>query len=282
MGNVRSGPSIAEFLEYYLLVLLEGRPRSKREMIAAIREESAGNRSFRPSGVLRVAAAEVDAVLRRLEHEGLAKAECCGTWRATRAGRRFRRAVEAERRPPQGTKERAAAWLVGLMEPRRRGERILDVGTGQGFLAVQLARPGSVILAIDSHLSEKSEEELRRARARARRRGARLEFREADVRELEPRAQFDFVVSSQAVHCMDDQEACLAAIGRLVKPGGRFLCMDFCVGVEGYLAHGFHSFLALSAEEWGEVLPRCGFLPPEVFRVRDYVVVRAQRPADAR
>ncbi len=58
------------------------------------------------------------------------------------------------------------------------------------------------------------------------------------------------------------------------------MCMDFLVGLDGFLHHGWHSFLAISREEWRQILPRCGFEAPTCRKAGDYLVVRAaKRPA---
>ncbi|MCK4375234.1 MAG: hypothetical protein KAX19_07895, partial [Candidatus Brocadiae bacterium] len=70
---------------------------------------------------------------------------------------------------------------------------------------------------------------------------------------------------------------CLEAIHRLLKPGGTFLCMDFLVGLEGFLHHGWHSILAISREEWRQLLPQCGFDEVSCRKAGDYLVVRARK-----
>ena len=85
------------------------------------------------------------------------------------------------------------------------------------------------------------------------------------------------MVTSQAMHCMKDQGRCLEAVHRLLKPGGAFLCMDFLVGLEGFMHHGWHSFLAISRQEWRQVLPQRGFEEVSCHKVFDYLLVRARK-----
>jgi ubiquinone/menaquinone biosynthesis C-methylase UbiE len=102
----------------------------------------------------------------------------------------------------------------------------------------------------------------------------------ADVKELAGMENaFDYVVASQAVHCMRDQSGCLEAIYHVLKPGGRFISADFLIGLPGFFAHGFHCFLALSKEEWEQNLLECGYANAKTYEVNDYCVVEAQKPA---
>jgi len=76
---------------------------------------------------------------------------------------------------------------------------------------------------------------------------------------------------------MQDQVACLQATHRLLKPAGRFLCIDFLVGLRGFLSHGFHCFLAICREEWVELLLENGFCNVRMYEVDDYLLVEAQK-----
>ena len=77
---------------------------------------------------------------------------------------------------------------------------------------------------------------------------------------------------------MKDQSGCLEAIYRLLKPGGRFISADLLIGLSGFFAHGFHCFLALSKEEWEELLGECGYTSVNIHEVSDFCVVEAQKP----
>ncbi len=277
--RVRSGPSMAEFLHYYLLVLLAKKPQTRQELVKAIKQDSADNRSYRPGGVLWVAAAEMDKSLRVLERDGLVRQASTGRWRITAQGRQRRWQYEQEHAEASASKEQAADKLLTLMGQPQPGNRVLDVGTGQGFLAFKLAEAGFEVLGIDSGSFDYSKDSVRNAAEQARERSATAEFRQADLLELsEPDSSFDYIVSSQAIHCMNDQAACISAMYRLLKPVGQFLCLDFAVGLTGFLAHGFHGFLAISREEWEELLAECGFQDVKFNGVEDYLVVETQKP----
>jgi ubiquinone/menaquinone biosynthesis C-methylase UbiE len=283
MASVRCGPSIREFLEYYVLVLLDGKRRTTRELVGEIESRSAENRPYRSSGALHIGIRQMESVLYRLADQGWVRVRLPGgQWGITGAGRRARREIEQES-PDASDSKQAATWkLIARLKHVPRRSYVLDVGTGEGFLARKLARRGFRVLGIDSGAFDYSKDSIEKARKGVGSDNGRLEFRRADVTELpRPRGGFDYVVSSQAVHCMEDQPKCLEAIYHLLKPGGRFLAVDFLVGREGFFAHGFHCFLAISREEWADLLPAVGFDDIRMHKVKNYLVVEARRPSSA-
>ena len=273
----RQGPSIRQFLRYYVLVLLRKEHLSPEQIIRNIRKESEENRDFRPSGQLLVAPADLDRTMRQLSRQGLIRP--LGTeWRITREG--IRRLAQYRRQQKQQShgKNRAARRLLKLMDPCEPHRRVLDVGTGEGYLAFQVADKGCRVLGIDSGSFDYSKDSICKARDKARTRGGLVEFLRTSVTGPHlAQKRFHYVVASQAIHCMKDQGRCLETIYRLLKPGGVFLCMDFQVGLKGFLQHGWHTFLALSEGEWRALLPKYGFDPPEMHRAGDYLVIKARK-----
>jgi ubiquinone/menaquinone biosynthesis C-methylase UbiE len=260
-----------------VLVLLQDADMSGEQMREAIRERSAENRDFRPSGQLLVEARDMRLVLGQLSRRGLISQGDRG-WRLRAAGQNRLARYEEQRETELNGKQRAARKVVKLMGEPEPGQAALDVGTGEGFLAFKVADRGYRVLGIDTGGFDYSRDSIRSAIEEAKSRGGEVEFREISAAELaETDAGFAYAVTSQAMHCMEDQRQCLDAIHRLLEPGGEFLCMDFLVGVEGFLHHGWHSFLAISREEWEELLPEFGFTPPTCRKAGDYLVVRARR-----
>jgi ubiquinone/menaquinone biosynthesis C-methylase UbiE len=279
MPPTRCGPSIREFLAYYVLVLLAKSRRTTQELVEEIEARSAENQSFRPNGALRVSSREMDGVIDSLADRGCVRLRPPGArWGITNAGRRARREMEQTSASRSDSKQRAASKLIARLKEAPGGSHVLDVGTGEGFLARRLARRGFRVLGIDSGAFDYSKDSIEKAQQSAGSASGRLEFRRADVIALaRPRRGFDYVVASQAVHCMKRQRRCLQAIHRLLKPGGRFLSLDFLVGLEGFLAHEFHCFLAISREEWEQILPAIGFDDVHAQKVRDYLIVDARK-----
>jgi ubiquinone/menaquinone biosynthesis C-methylase UbiE len=279
MSSTRCGPSIREFLQYYVLVLLHAKRRTIRELVEEIEARSGENRPFHSGGVLHIPVGEMERVVYGLADRGWVRLRPRdGQWGVTKEGRRARQQMEEQCRDGEDSKRRGASQLVARLKEAPRGSYVLDVGTGEGFLARRLAKRGFRVLGIDSGTFDYSKHSVEKAQQEASLLSKRLEFRRADVTKLSrPGRGFDYVVSSQAVHCMRGQRKCLQAIHRLLKPGGRFLCLDFLVGLEGFLSHGFHCFLAIPREEWEGILPAIGFNDIHTQKVKDYLVVEARK-----
>jgi len=278
MRRTRSGPSIREFLQYYLLVLLAEKAQTKQELVREIKERSADNRLYRPTGVLWPASSEMDRVLDELVAEELVELPGNGQkWQITAGGKKAIARYEEQKQGSEG-REKGAEKLIELLGAASPDSRVLDVGTGGGFLALKLAKHGFRVLGIDSGSFDYSKDSIREARQQAASQGGDVEFRQADIRRSgEPDNSFDYVVSSQAMHCMENQRECLQAIHRLLKPGGKFLCIDVLVGLRGFLTHGFHGFLAISREEWVELLVEVGFGNIRMYEIDDYLLVESEK-----
>lgn len=132
--------------------------------------------------------------------------------------------------PPEATRLEAdfLEQRLGL----RAGQRILDVACGFGRHAVELAGRGCLMTGLDQ-----SAEMLEAARALAGQSGARVEWRQAEMRELPWQGEFD------AAYCfgnsfgyLDRQgtRAFLAALARALKPGARF-ALDYGTAAESIL-----------------------------------------------
>ena len=105
--------------------------------------------------------------------------------------------------------------------------KVLDVGTGPGALARELARslPGLQVYGIDL-----SEDMIGLARAHARREQLeeRVHFESADVAHLPyPDQSFDVVVSTISMHHWHELEQPLRELYRVLRPGGRVWIYDF-------------------------------------------------------
>ena len=103
------------------------------------------------------------------------------------------------------------APVLALLDPRP-GERILDLGCGDGVLTEKLVAAGASVLGTDIE-----EDMLAAARARG------LEVRKLDGQALDFTAAFDAVFTNAALHWMPDQAAVAAGVFRALKPGGRFV-----------------------------------------------------------
>jgi ubiquinone/menaquinone biosynthesis C-methylase UbiE len=106
------------------------------------------------------------------------------------------------------------------------GKRVLDIGTGSGLLAVELARarPDWLICGIDV-----SEEMLKLARQNTTGAGLpdRIDFHQASAAALPfPDGSFALVTSSASFHLWEDPFKVFKEIARVTAPGGCCLVWD--------------------------------------------------------
>jgi demethylmenaquinone methyltransferase/2-methoxy-6-polyprenyl-1,4-benzoquinol methylase len=109
----------------------------------------------------------------------------------------------------------------------RPGDRVLDVATGTGMVAVALVqRYGCTVVGLDQ-----SAEMLAGARAKLARRpelGERIELVRGEAESL-PYAdgEFDHLTFTYLMRYVDDPGATLSELGRVVKRGGRVASLEF-------------------------------------------------------
>ncbi|MBA3512394.1 class I SAM-dependent methyltransferase [Sphingomonas sp.] len=150
---------------------------------------------------------------------------------------------------------------LDLLDPRP-GERILDVGCGDGALSLKIIDRGAEVVGIDS-----SPELIEAARAA----GVFAEL--IDAADMEFDRSFDAAFSNAALHWMLDKERVAAAIFRALKLGGRFAgemggegnlarlreALDAELVIRGYVPPTEHSNWYPSPEELAAVYEAAGF-----------------------
>ena len=104
-----------------------------------------------------------------------------------------------------------AGGVLALLAPQR-GERILDLGCGDGALTERLQALGASVTGVDS-----SPEMVQAASLRG------LDVHLGNAEHLSFRREFDAVFSNAALHWMRDQDAVLAGVRDALRPGGRFV-----------------------------------------------------------
>ena len=105
-----------------------------------------------------------------------------------------------------------AGGVFELLNPQR-GERILDLGCGDGALTKRLVDSGASVVGVDSSADMIAAAKASRAGCAPGACGESFRFE----------SEFDAVFSNAALHWMHDQDAVLAGVARALKPGGRFV-----------------------------------------------------------
>ncbi|HEX6013681.1 MAG TPA: methyltransferase domain-containing protein [Geminicoccaceae bacterium] len=102
--------------------------------------------------------------------------------------------------------------VLELLAPRA-GERVLDLGCGDGVLTAKLAGLGCAAVGVDA-----GPDMVRAARALG------VDARVMDGHALAFEREFDAVFSNAALHWMKaDPDAVIAGVARALRPGGRFV-----------------------------------------------------------
>jgi SAM-dependent methyltransferase len=101
--------------------------------------------------------------------------------------------------------------VLDLLAPRH-GERILDLGCGDGALTEKIAAAGASVVGADP-----APDFVAAAVARG------LDARLLDAQALPFDAEFDAVFTNAVLHWIPDLDAALRGIRRALRPGGRFV-----------------------------------------------------------
>ncbi len=153
------------------------------------------------------------------------------------------------------------APVIELLAPRE-GERILDLGCGDGALTEKLVQAAVSAVGADA-----SEEMVRAARARG------IDARAVSAYELPFEREFDAVFSNAALHWMLDADRMISRVARSLRPGGRFVaemgghgcCAAIVVAISAVLARRGIDARALNpwyfptADDYRARLERHGF-----------------------
>lgn len=151
--------------------------------------------------------------------------------------------------------------VVELLEPQP-GERILDLGCGDGALTAKLVEMGCSVVGVDS-----SAEQIEAARALG------LDARVMDGHGMTFEGEFDAVFSNAALHWMGHPDEVIAGVRRALRPGGRFVaecgghgCVDTIVKAltealkrRGLWEDGVNPWYFATDEEYRDRLVRQGF-----------------------
>jgi len=143
--------------------------------------------------------------------------------------------------------------LVAAIDARP-GQRVLDVATGTGLVAFALARQrGCEVVGLDQ-----SEEMLARARARLAAEpslAGRVQFVHGEAERLPfADAAFDALTFTYLLRYVDDRDATLRELARVVKPGGRIAMVEFAVPSSPALRAAWRAYTQLALPVLGRLV----------------------------
>ena len=136
--------------------------------------------------------------------------------------------------------------LLRLFDVGVRGQRILDLGTGVGFLAIRFAQSGADVTAIDI-----SQEQIAEATRCAAAFGVGVDFRVGRAEETGmPTRSFDVVTASQWWLYFDKSLA-IPEVLRLLKPGGFLVTTHFAwLPRIDHIAHASEQLVLKHNPQW--------------------------------
>jgi arsenite methyltransferase len=134
------------------------------------------------------------------------------------------RRVEATYTTPDVAEQRRVVRSGLALKP---GERVLDIGSGPGLLACEMAEDVGASGSVDGVDPSESMLAIARRRATALNVQDRVRFAIGDAVSLPfPDATFDAAVTTQVYEYVADVPAALAEAHRVIRPGGRLLVLD--------------------------------------------------------
>jgi arsenite methyltransferase len=172
-----------------------------------------------------------------IQHEYAEVAACPASGFHFHVGRYLAQRLEYPEAQVSALPDAAVESFAGVGNPfalgdLRRGEVVLDLGSGAGFdaiLAAQQVGPTGAVIGIDMTPAM-----LEKARANADALGlSHVEFREGYIEDLPVEDAFvDVVISNGVINLSPDKETVFAEVYRVLRPGGRLQFADIIVGRE--------------------------------------------------
>jgi phosphatidylethanolamine/phosphatidyl-N-methylethanolamine N-methyltransferase len=155
-------------------------------------------------------------------------------------------------------------------------ENVLEVATGSGLIAIELARKVKLIEAVDI-----SSEMIELAKNKAsENRIENIHFSVQSAYNLDfEEDTFDVAICSNALHCMETPKQALSEIRRVLKPKGILIAPTFCHGVSWrsrlisrlMSLTGFKSYHRFTIEEFFGVIVSSGFAIVRKDISRDFI-----------
>ena len=157
-----------------------------------------------------------------------------------------------------------SALIQRIVDEIDSSKDVLEVGTGSGLIAIELARKAKMIEAID--ISSKMIELAKTKASENQIENIHFSVQSAYNLDFEG-GTFDAAICSNALHCMETPQQALLEIRRVLKPKGILIAPTFCHGVNWrsrlisrlMSLTGFKSYHRFTIEEFFGVVVSSGF-----------------------
>ncbi|MGW7919152.1 class I SAM-dependent methyltransferase [Staphylococcus xylosus] len=143
----------------------------------------------------------------------------------------------------------ALTWIdeINQIAPIHEGMKILDIGTGAGFLAILCTQHGGTVTGIDL-----SPEMIEHAKANAQHFKQNLDFRIMDAENLDFEDEtFDIVISRNVTWLLPNTSAAYKEWLRVLKPQGKLINIDADYGKDS-----FESYKAIGSNHAHDTLDK--------------------------
>jgi phosphatidylethanolamine/phosphatidyl-N-methylethanolamine N-methyltransferase len=143
-------------------------------------------------------------------------------------------------------------------------ENVLEVATGSGLIAIELAKKATMVEAVD--ISSEMIEFAKKRASENQIQNIRFSVQSAYNLDFD-RGRFDGAICSNALHCMEAPKQALSEIRRVLRPKGTLIAATFCHGVNwrarlisGFMSlTGFKSYRRFTTEEFFGLIVSSGF-----------------------
>jgi len=158
---------------------------------------------------------------------------------------------------------------------------VLDLACGTGLFARRLARDPALPVVVGLDVSKPMIEE---GVAQAREAGVRVDFVRAQVPDLPFQDQaLGAVLQTGALHLIDDAQHLFLEVGRVLRPGGRYVASTYLPpGFPASILHRKAGLFPRSEDELRSAIAAAGLIAFERVLLPPFILIKAERASSRR